>query len=127
MGSRVEVVDVTTAGRGGAAANGRMGSAGRDANAPEILARKASYGSAGGGGGGISSRAAELSWGADEAGVVGAETAGTGPDVTRVVAVVEAAMREVWEDVEEGRPSEDEGNLSSDCPKPVEDAVASSP
>ena len=116
MGSLVEVVDVTTAGRGGAAANGRVGSTGRDANAPEILARKASYGSAGGGGGG-----------ADEAGVVGAETAGTGPDVTRVVAVVEAAMREVWEDVEEGRPSEDEGNLSSDCPKLVEDTVASSP
>ena len=103
-----------------------MGSTGRDANAPEILARKASYGSAGGGGG-RSSRAAELSWGADESGLVGAETAGTGPDVTSVVAVVEAAMREVWEDVEEGRPSEDEGNLSSDCPKPVEDAVASSP
>ena len=127
MGSLVEVVDVTTAGRGGAAANGRVGSTGRDANAPEILARKASYGSAGGGGGGRSSRAAELSWGADEAGIVGAETAGTDPDVTRVVAVVEAAMREVWEDVEEGRPSEDEGNLSSDCPKLVEDAVASSP
>ena len=127
MGSLVEVVDVTTAGRGGAAANGRVGSTGRDTNAPEILARKASYDSAGGGGGGRSSRAAELSWGADEAGVVGAETAGTGPDVTRVVAVVEATIREVWEDVEEGRPSEDEGNLSSDCPKLVEDAVASSP
>ena len=127
MGSLVEVVDVTTAGRGGAAAKGRVGSTGRDANAPEILARKASYGSAGGGRGGRSSRAAELSWGGDEAGVVGAETAGTGPDVTRVVAVVEAAMREVWEDVEEGRPSEDESNLSSDCPKLVEDAVASSP
>ena len=127
MESLVEVVDVTTAGQGGAAANGRMGSTGRDANAPEILARKDSYGSAGGGGGGISSRAAELSWGADEAGVVGAETAGTGPDVTRVVAVVEAAMWEVWEDVEEGRPSEDEGNLSNDWPKLVEDAVASFP
>ena len=126
MGSLVEVVDVTTAGRGGAAANGRVGSTGRDANTPEILARKASYGSTGGGGG-ISSRAAQLSWGADDAGVVGAETAETGPDVTRVVAVVEAAMREVWEDVEEGRPSEDEGNLSSDCPKLEEDAVASSP
>ena len=126
MGSLVEVVDVTTAGRGGAVANGHVGSTGRDANAPEILARKASYGSAGGGGG-RSSRAAKLSWGADEAGVVGAETTGTGPDITRVVAVVEAAMREVWEDIEEGRPSEDEGNLSSDCPKLVEDAVASSP
>ena len=125
MGSRAPVVDVTIARRGGAAANGRVGSTGRDANTPEILARKASYGSAGGGG--RSSRAAELSWGADEAGVVGAETAGTGPDVTSVVAVVEAAMREVWEDVEEGRPSEDEGNLASDCPKPVEDAVVSSP
>ena len=127
MGSRASVVDVTTARRGGAAANGRVGSTGRDANAHEIIARKASYGSAGGGGGGRSSRAAELSRGVDEAGVVGAETAGTGPDVTSVVAVVEAAMREVWEDIEEGRPSEDEGNLASDCPKPVEDAVASSP
>ena len=51
----------------------------------------------------------------------------TGPDVTSMVAVVEAAMREVWGDVGEDRPSEDEGNLATDCPKPVEDAVLSSP
>ena len=127
VGSREPVLGVATAGRGGAAASGRGGPTGWDANSHETLAINASYGSAGRGGGGRSSRATELSWGTDEAGVVRAKTVGTGPDVTSVVAVVEAAMREVWENVGEDRPSEDEGNLATACPKPVEDAVSSSP
>ena len=63
----------------------------------------------------------------DEAGVVGAETAGTGPDVTSVVAGVEAAITEAWEDKVTGRPSEDEGNFVEDRPKPEEDTASSSP
>ena len=63
----------------------------------------------------------------DEAGVVGAETAGTGPDVTSVVAGVEAAITIAWEEVGAGSPSEDEGNLAKDRPKPVEDTALSSP
>ena len=63
----------------------------------------------------------------DEAGVVGAETAGTGPDVTSVVAGVGAAITKAWEEVGTGRPSEDEGNFVEDRPKPEEDTVSSSP
>ena len=56
-----------------------------------------------------------------------AETAGTGPDVTSVVAGVEAAITEAWEEVWTGRPSEDEGNFVEDRPKPEEDTALSSP
>ena len=52
------------------------------------------------------------------AGVVGAETAGTGPEVTCVVGT---AMDEVREDEEVDRPSEDGGGLLL-----VEDAESSS-
>ena len=59
--------------------------------------------------------------------VVGAETAGTGPDVTSVVAGVEAAITEAWEEVGTGRPSEDEGNFIKDRLKPAEDTASFSP
>ena len=63
----------------------------------------------------------------DETGVVGAETAGTGPDVSSVVAAVEAAITEAWEEVGTGWPSEDKGNFAEDRPKPEEDTASSSP
>ena len=55
--------------------------------------------------------------------VVGAKTAGSGPDVT---CVVETAMDEVREDEEVDRPSEDGGGLFANCPVLGEDAESSS-
>ena len=63
----------------------------------------------------------------EEAGVVRAETAGTGPDVTSVVAGVESTITGAWEDVGARWPSEEEGSLTIERPNPEEDAGSSSP
>ena len=67
-----------------------------------------------------------LSLGTEEAGGVGAETPGTGPDVTSVIAGVESAITGAWGDVGARGPSEEEGSLATERPKPEEDAGSSS-